>query len=166
MICLYRRNHRLDPKKCFYRKYLCSKNQQFHKRFIFAENDKNFPEKDECTHQKLSLHAKNVGKEESKKYESFYSPGFEKFFEKRFQKYYDDEDVTNRQRHIYHVNNDNDEKNLKFDIVDTSSKTKSEKDEEKLNLAFSNITKIIGELELQIGIECARHGLFAVRNLI
>lgn len=108
------------------------------------------------------MHAKNVGKEESKKYESFYSPGFEKFFEKRFQKYYDDEDVTN----IYHVNNDNDEKNLKFDIVDTSSKTKSEKDEEKLNLAFSNITNIIGELELQIGIECARHGLFAVRNLI
>jgi hypothetical protein len=151
LICLYRRNHRLEPTKCFYRKYLCLKNQQFHKKFFFAQYDlkkkHNNPEKRSCSEnvqQELTV-AENK-RTHNISAETFTFSGFDQFFENRFQKYYNDDDISFRRFKTTNVNNESSKKKNRIEP--------SEDDNEKIDAAFSTISNIIGEIELQMGIEC------------
>lgn len=171
MLCLYRRNHRLDPKNCFYKKYLCSTNQQFHKKFIFAQNEskkknQHFPDIDRNASQGLSVRNQEK-KSKTYVFEEPFTPSVFEFFEHRFQKFYENVNEINHPQRVYQVNNDK-ERELRFQIVNNPPhEFKNEYEQnEKLNLALSNISNIIGELELQIGIECVRNGLFVVSHFL
>lgn len=160
LVCLYKRNHRFDHQKCFYAKYLYQKNQQLHKRFIFAQyeqKEQNFVKKLEWDKHKPER-VPEKGQEINKyndKVEIFQISGFEKFFENRFQKYYED-DLLKFRPHDVNNEKDNTEKYEKQE----KSNIPAAKNDEALEKAFSCMTKIIGEIELELGIACIRLGNF------
>lgn len=162
LVCLYKRKHRFDnQEKCSYTKFFCIKNQQLHKKFLFTPYEhkkQNYVEKE----SNCNLHVSDRNKlarileriYELKKYDDKINiAGQEEFFENRFQNFFDDDIL---QFGLHHVNNDKSKarQNEKQDITSITQ------DDEVLENAFSCITKIIGEIELQLGIECIRAGNF------
>lgn len=163
LICLYRRNHRLDPKKCCYTKYFCLKNQQFHKNFLFAERQCKSSQFSHDVDKYNKTYTNQVqdgnievyaNKREKVKFVNFSGV---KIFEKRFQKYYST------------LDNDNDgfnrgglHENIKRkDEVSSSTQNDTRNNEiEGLEQDFVNISHLIGELELQLGIECIQRSLY------
>lgn len=160
LICLYRRNHHLDRKRCFYSKYLCLKNQQLHKALIFVNNENkqsisNYFE--ESTHDETPSTFESLKTYFAKNYQ-FTNDQLEKLqnftskfiFEKRFDLFY---------------------KNLLDDAKSDSSEEtklrskkqiqeKTQKQNEKYDKFFSVFTKMLDELEFQLGVECIQQGDF------
>lgn len=175
MLCLYRRNHHFDPKKCFYTRYLQHKNKLLHRKFLCAKQakvqtrsliptslkftcplKKRFFEKKEEYTVKSQQTNNNNQNDNNKNHDDVLEKFSDEFarlnlFDKRYEKFFkadDDLTIGGHRKVFYNVNNND----------DTLSKTKEEADNKESTSANNKvitedeaIDKIMSDLSEMIG---------------
>lgn len=158
---MYQKKHHFERKKCFYSKFLCSRNRQLHKKFLQVQ---------ECNNQNELLHQhENLKNTEFLQNSSHVSVDTKKsdklikiinfldvgVFKNKFLPYFDDDDLIKGNQKVYNVNDSK---------TKDSKKEKSKKtvlnENERYDKFLSNIDFMIGNLELEMGIQCIQCGNF------
>ncbi|KAG5681117.1 hypothetical protein PVAND_010577 [Polypedilum vanderplanki] len=185
---LCRRNQRLDPKKCFYTRYLACKNRLIQKKLLCSHYAKHKNQDHQsivassssqikCPLQKLLINKRSLqtpvekkekATEQEEENDFVWSGNFSinGLFDKRFDTFYDNfGDTYTYKRVVFNVNNDSNQTLLKSkddnrDHSENSSKSSTELNEETIDMILLNLTEMISEVEFQLGVDSIMHGHF------
>lgn len=182
VLCLYRRNHRLDPKTCFYARYFQQKSRFLHRKLLCVQQAREkrnnvvpaslkygCPFKKKQTEQKTS---NNQPKNDTQRNDDFKEHhrvvnqfASLNFFDKRYEPFIKVDDYKSP---YFNVSNDKPEKSQEKNVDSKVSQLSKENqqtteqqefvEDEAIDDILSNLSKMIGELEFKLGVECVLRG--------